>query len=752
MSIGKLWWDVGLFYPFAGEVSRSQFDSALFAGLNEATAKAPNSMDPTELRVRAAEIIAALRDPQALILRKGEGEGPNFLPVIYEIRADGIWVIGGDAAAVKAPVGPLAGINGQPLNQFLLEHVGSKPTLQQVLAALGVLGRQAAPFEWTFEATQGVLKVKSTTKVPASIWVEGGLKGEAWAHEWSMQSPASKLDFRHMAWFDAVGHSALEGLKFASVLETEPTQIQRVVRANRGSQAFGGGSAQGLHQYPYYQTVVGEPVMGWKLPGEITHLFPAQLRRHFVVELPAVSGMTGADMLSGWSLPPSMLAPSDLSRWELAPGVIVQMPTGSYASGARIDKAMDPLIGKFGPSGTLSRRSAAALVAASVANWDHLFGFTEAKYQEGLFNYLSKAYLDGRNVEDFLPGAVPFTKDGHANGAAFSFGPAKFEDTLKNQGQLPFEAELDPAGRLVVIRTARTEIPVGSVILSLDGKPVAEVIAKAKAVTPGLPGDRSSWLWWGLSGQGNFTGKLAVELQRGKEIRKLVVARLQSNRDGFLPPKAKVPEGWRLFSSETPGTLDDLVNHLKSGRNAIVDNRYRSGPPITGELNSPVLPYKASVSEFIRTPKEPVTWGSDTTPNSIMEGSIQDHPRDPALVKGWGKAYYLVSGTTRSAAESAPIHQRLRLGDAARIVGLPTVGTTSPLCRLMFPTGDEQGRTLAWSPTPAFPIFDSGTIQFRGVPIDEQPSLKDLLSFQDEPDPLFAWVVSKAGKKASSKK
>jgi hypothetical protein len=707
-------------------------------------------MDSVVLRQQAAEVLSVLRDPNVMILRADEGQGSYFLPILYEVRQDGVWLIGGDAAQVKSALGPISRINGKPLPEFLAEHIGRSPSAVQMFEALNVLGHREAPFEWVFEGPQGSINISSSAKEPTSIWVEGGLKGEAWAHTWNIESKASKLDFRTLHWFDALGYKRLEGLKMASLLETSPVSTQRVTRNNKGAHRFGGGVWQGLQSYPYSQTVAGEPVTGLRFPVEVVSSLPKELRRHFVFELPPAVGINGSDMLAGWALPSDLLAPSDLARWEIAPGVVVQMPIGTYADHPKLDKSVESPIDETGASIKLTRRAATALVAATVANYDHLFGFTDEKSQQGLFQYLVKSFQDGRYVEEFLPGTVPFTKDGHANSPIFELGPVGGSDEVISQGWLPFEAELDNAGRLLVIRSGRVEIPVGAEIKSLDGKPITELLSRAKSTTPGIQGDRTSWIWWGLSGQGDLSGKVLVEFSEGKETHSVRVSRIRTAKSGFLPTRTKLPEGWRLFTPENPGSVEDLVAHLKSGKNAIVDNRLRFGRlPITGDPDTPVLPYEASVAEFIRVPNQPLSWGSSETPRSIMEGSIQDHHRNPALVNGWGKAYFLVSGTTRSAAETSVILQRLRLGDAARIVGLPTVGTTSPLTNLSFPIGDEMGRRVGWSPTPAFPVFEQGTIQFRGVPIDEQPTLGELLSHSEDPDPLFAWLIARARHESS---
>jgi len=89
VRLGKLWWDVGLFHPFTGSVSRKAWEDAYFITLTE-SAKAP-----FDFRSALARALGTLRDPATLLALNGEGAGDHYLPVIFEVRQDGVWIVGG---------------------------------------------------------------------------------------------------------------------------------------------------------------------------------------------------------------------------------------------------------------------------------------------------------------------------------------------------------------------------------------------------------------------------------------------------------------------------------------------------------------------------------------------------------------------------------------------------------------------------------------------------------------------------------
>lgn len=732
VALGKLWTDVGLFYPFAGRMSRAAWEAEFFAEMNR-------SLDGTvPLSLLAAQTLGSLQDPGALVLEKDEGRGEYFLPVLYEVMPDGsLWVVGGAREAVSKRMGPVTHINGEPLSVFLARRTGGNPGPDQVASVLSFAGQQAKAFTWTFTFGDGTSRdITATKDLPKDIWVEGGWDGVPLQllPGLSAQELAAvrRLDLRIAAWLNG-GASDLSS-KLGPIwdklrLQARFTPVFQISRQNTG---YTDGSPSSV----YSSKVMHEAVPFVQHP-KADASFTARWPQGGCVPL----GLSRA--LAGWALPPEVHAVASRARYALET-VDILLPTAVYGAGASYGSSAFPgstrgelpALG-FDQSRRLHRGAAKALAAATILNFDQLFGFTPEPFQAPLAAGVLSLVKDAADVPDLIMQMARFNHEPHSHVRQSNGGSrTDAEEKTRHPGTpiprfLPFRTISPDPGTLIVIAptpAAKQGLPIraGARITAIEGIPIGQWLKRASNINPARPDDlmRAGFeLNYCLPIKDSLTVEF-VNPGEAAQVQAIATCNPKEYTELPLPQHhAPLPPGWTLLNKPEQLSTDEMIRRAEAGENFLVDMRV---PDVLADPDT-----RLAISDwgyFIRTPSEPAPWGSAAVANPMRAVRLRvGNPElPPPILKG--KIVLLVWGENQSSMETQPMLLKSGLGMTSHtfLVGLPTAGVTGPITTLKLPLGEEAGFAF-YTPTGAWPVFRSRAIQYRGIPLDLEVTTAALL-------------------------
>lgn len=750
--LGKLWTDVGLFYPFNGNagVSRNLWESKFFELMNQST----QAGHP--FRILAAQAIGNLGDPSAFVLAEDEGRGDYFLPVFFEAKPDGsIWLTGGSRDALPRALGPITDINGEGLASFLARYAGATPSPSQSVSVLSVASVKTAPFTWQVRFRDGsTCALAAIKEFPKELWAEGGWDGTP-LHVLSKLSPedlakVGRIDLRMAPWFRATSTSeslSLTGALTALRKRSLSKELFKIARQNNG---YPDGSKDSV----YASKVVLEAVPFIPQPDSAT-VFSTRWPQGGAVPT-AISRA-----LAGWALDPEFNAEATETRYRLQ-DVDICFPTAIFGKSAAYLPASSPAPSRgempslgFENGRHLNHAAAKALAAASILNFDHLFGFTPEAHQRSMAQGLLALSESASSVPDLVMHTAAFNHEPHSHGMQANGGSRV--DPLERDRHpatplrrfLPFHGLSPDQGTFVVLNPINVEglvlpIRAGARIYSIEGTPTQDWMKRAEAINPGRPDDlmrRAFEINYCIP----IREALMIDFANPGEARQIqsvpTIAGKSYVGDPLLKASATLPAGWTLINQADQISGNEFIERMQKGENFILDYRVYDvlKDPITKIVNIEEF-------SFIKTPAEPCVWGSSSTTFTFQAASyrIGDPAKAPTGVKG--RAIVLVWGNNQSSMETMPLSIRTGVGLEGHIflVGLPTAGVTGPVTKLRLPLGEENGFAY-YTPTGAWPVFRGGrTIQYRGLPLDYQVPMEDLLKKMGtgrSTDPLLECVV-----------
>ncbi len=731
VALGKLWTDIGLFYPFPVEVRRADWERGFFQTMNRSTSES------LPLRLLAAQALMGLRDPGALVLEKQEGKGDFFLPVLFHVKSHQVWINGGSREAVPQSIGPIEKINGVSIKEFLARYVGESPTEDQMAAALSFAAQRTESFSWSLLLGDGSTKVVAATKeLPKDIWVEGGWDGvplhQLVATSAQDLATVQRLDLRIAPWLRGGGlalNEQLEGLwpRLKATAKSNPVYL--VSRQNIG---YPDGSPTSV----YTSKVILEPA---------PFIESAGAKPTFTVRWPQGGAVPVSltQTLAGWALPADVRAIGASARYAFQ-DVDVILPTAVYGSqaGFRDSAYTGPVRGElpalgFANGRVLNRTAAKALATASMLNFDQLFGFTPEAFQQSLSLGLLGLYERAKNVPDLIFQAAPFNREPHshvrqANGGTRTDVDEKIRHASTPERRfLPFRA-INPTtdSLLVLVSTPEVASPIpiraGARIKAINGTPIKQWLDQASLINPARPADRMR-----IGLELNYClptqGPLSVEFENPGEpsqVQAITPLTAKAYTEVYLPKAhAALPKGWTLVNQPQQLSYNDLLHRAETGENFLVDFR------VPNALKGPrSMLVNTGMGYFIKTPTEPAPWGSPTDSMAMQAVSVTlGDPGTPQ--KGLrGRIVLLVWGENQSSTETMPLVLRTADGihQQVFIVGLPTAGVTGPITTLRLPIGEEDGFAY-YTPTGAWPFFRGRAIQYRGLPLDREFTIKDVL-------------------------
>lgn len=749
VALGKLWTDVGLFYPFPGPTRRVDWERDYFALLNRSL------KDSESLDSLAAQALGLLGDPNALVLPKSEGKGEYFIPLLFEFDREGrAWIVGGDRAIVAKRLGPVTHINGETIQSFLARRVGDHPSPDQATAALSMAGHQASRFEWAISFSDGTnLKVPATKVLPGDVWIEGGWDGVS-LHELpglSSEGLAAvrRLDLRMAPWMNAGASTLLPKLTPVWRSLKARALAQETYVATRQNTGYPDGSISGV----YTSKVTLEPVPFLQQPAADSAITVRWPQGGYVP-----SGLSRA--LGGWALSPDAKALASRTRYALG-AVDVIFPTSMYVSRVSFQGSAStgpsrgelPALG-FEHGKLLQREAAKALAVATIMNFDQLFGFTPERVQRSFAEGLLGLLKDAADVPDLILRSAPLNQEPHAhvrqaNGGARTDSDEKVRHLRTPPRRfLPFRIlSPDPRTLVVLVATppagAASPMRAGAKILGIEGIPVQEWLVRAARINPGRSDDRMRVgieLNYCLPDQES----LSVEFANPGEAAQVRTIALLSGKEFtevHLPAlHPTLPAGWTLVNTPEQLSTDEMIRRSEAGENFLVDFRV---PDVLADPDTRLaIP---DLSYFIKSPSQPAPWGS--SPGSIsmqaVRAKVGKPEMPPPALKG--RIVLLVWGENQSSTESQPIVLKAAQGMSSHVylVGLPTAGITGPTTTIRLPLGEETGFAY-YTPTGAWPVFRSRSIQYQGLPLDWGISIERLLEQSKKKgsqDPLLECTI-----------
>lgn len=741
--VGKLWWDLGLFHPFTGEVSRDAWEKAYFGLMNKAVEPGANAA------ALAAEAVGLLKDPASLLLESGEGQGGNFLPILWEVKGNQAWIIGGAADQVAEPFGPVDSINGRPLGEFLGKRLGSFRSDDRSYAALTLASRRTNAFQVEFGAgtTKVIIKSVDSLKAVKDPWIRGGWQGRPFfgADQARFRSMAEikamkgGINLQQSPWQPISATQTLGDILILLGAECPLVETVRVVREHRGQYdedwdryALDSASFNRVAAYPAPNR------MAWVEPGAPVG-----------VALPQVVLDEGlAEVLAGWAFPATSNVCAKSVRYNLLPGWDVRLRTESWC--ASLNNAKHQATYQNG--GILTVDAAKALAAATIINWDHLFSFTPESMQVGVFKAALAARSWASDTMDMIQRAGGITKDAHS--AVFTAIP--YEDVLqKFRGNVVYPeksvASVTPHfpgyemanGEIRLLRSLRGGPSAGMIIEKVNGVDLAGLVKEIRPHAPIRPEHRDIV----VSDHLDIGGKLGKPIPNsffGLPPAVLEVRGEKGELKTFRLPNPVVddsmyegaPEtlegGWKLL--KRPSMLE-LTKALENGEKVIVDARVYAPMALSANWGLPAPYPSPSHGGYRHTPSAPMAWGvastdkiweRETDATFAVRGYVQPVP---AMTKTLpGSLMVLVSGATLSRPETVAAYLKEAFPQNCKLVGLPTGGSMGSRGFLALPIGGGKPSLAIFSPTVSMNLINGRNWNFRGLPLDREIKEAELLN------------------------
>lgn len=727
VAFARLWMDVGMFYPFTGEVSRRQWDVVFFKALNRLTA------GEVSLRDAAAEVVGALHDPGSMVLDEGEGVGRASLHLLFEQKPSGLWIIGGSKAQVPAPFGPVGKINQIPLDAFLARRVGLGATLDQRLSALRLATRSASAQVWTFTSISGTeLKVTSSPTLPDDLWVEGGWSGvpihELVRKQLVDSALRSGLDLRSIDWvsqgtgLESETVDALESLRF---MVHHQGALFEVKQTRRGYQ-------DGVSATEPYSTITTASLIPLPADPAVPASFPVTLAPRGYLEGDL------ARILANWGAQSPLNAPAQTTMYYLNKAVQVRLRTSSYTNAVP-----SPNNSLYGQSmiftgirqtptwGVLSVDSAKALAAASILHWVEHWGFIFPEKQEAAFHAISDLPRKASTVHDLILQASFWLGDPHATAFTLDYrdlAAGEWEDGKQAKtGRLPFVGYSTPEGTLRVLRPASgSPLKPGASVSAINGRPTQDLLREIQVRIPTPKNPFRAVKDLGMLFP--YDKPLTLSFQNpGEQARTEPVANTKYNGPWQDEDPAVVrlleSKGWTYVGKQRELREGALLKGLSEGKNYILDYRFLSPLGWAGATSGMK---RLRMEDWVREDVAPMTWGHPDSSSHLaclmdVVGPDQTQPA-PALR---GKVIVLVCGNTQSAMESGARLWQASLGTPCTVAGTATAGITGPVSFMLLPVGGSD-RFELFTGTANFPVIDNKPMAPDGVPLDLTFSFKAL--------------------------
>ena len=758
VHVGKLWWDIGLFHPFSGEVSRDAWEKGYFALMNKAALPGANEA------VLAAEALALLKDPASLVLEVNEGRGDHFLPIIWAVKDGKAWIIGGDKSQIQQPFGPVDQVGGRPIKDFLARRLGSFQSDDRIYAALTLASRRSLAFAMEFAAGGAKANFRSVAdlKEIKEPWIQGGWKGHSILELDGQRIPGleavkalAPLDLRAANWMSVGKANGVEDLLMFLGAQSAPKEVVRLAREHRGQ--YDEDWDRYAHDSSSYNRIVAMPS-----PNRMAFINGSA---NSAVTLPQVIlDSRLAEALAGWAIPAALNVSARETQYAFGPGLEIRLRLESW-SGSLADAKNQAT---YQNGGLLTVEAAKALAAATIIEYDHLFAFTPEAIQPGVVKAAIAAKSAAPDVFDLVLRSGGITKDSHTT--TFTRG------LIKNPWEGPIAGILSRApwavqpvpylpayetstGEIRLLRSLTGLAKAGSVIESLKGVPVAEQVKKVRPLTWARPEQRDVVTDFGHLAIGGAMGKPVqttdpsttgpadmVIVEGGKK--KTVTLPTWWIYDSQYEP-FKAPSGWEI--ARTGGaapTVADLTKALEDGKKIIIDARRARCLNVEAGWKVPAPYPTPSQSGFRRTPDAPFAWGTDPVDSGpwmaqnnttfAVRGYLQS---GPSLTKALpGSLVILVSGVSASHLELAATFLKEAFPLNTKIIGLPTAGTMGVLTRLFLPVGGGDNSLVYYTPTVSLMTIGGHNYNFVGVPLDHQVSEDELLKEMaaGSPDPLLS--------------
>jgi hypothetical protein len=727
--LGRLWTDIIWFHPFGLGQTRDAWEKDYFGLLNRAASKEES------LQNLAAAALGKLNDPASMLMPSEEGHGESMLPLIWELRGNEIWLVGGSKALVPSALGPLQFINGIPVQTWLKGRVGESPSPSQAIAALNVFGQREAVFKSSFTLGGSTLTIESSQNVPTDLWIDGGWKGMS-IHDLpeSIPSESIALDLRtaHLLRGDSLRRVIARLSTWRRAAKTKTTY--RVAWSHIGL----GNDFSNYQSHLSAEPVAPLQPVGAKLEASAwlgaSNQLPSSL----------------AEILAGWVLDPNQSVAASVARYTLGPWT-VQLRTATYGAPLSYALGTGPnrhfLVPGWGATQTLSVPAARALAAATVINFDHHFAFTPAEFQASAFKGLIKSYQETNSVIEFLNQVGASTKDPHPTFLGLSTG-ARSDQELKVRDAStpgipfihPFVLTVDPNPPRILLFTGlnglQEDMRVGSHILSVEGVPAAEWLKRSAAMTPFRDGEWMRWarplhyLWQ------KEVLNVELELPSGKhtQIQYRPIPN-QAFKFALGTTIQQPPKGWTLVRGAEK-SYEEIDRFLESGTNVVLDMRF--GPPSgnLGRIHGGPVP----VTSHERMPINPITWGTRDDGYIRVRQLLFGEGTKRSSTDG--QLIVLVWGLNQSSLETSPWTLRLAYPNS-KLVGLPTAGITTQVVELQLPLGGGSSSHASFYPTGGWSTFSGKSFHYRGLTLDSEISLKTIKEWirRGSQDPLLDAVI-----------
>jgi hypothetical protein len=716
VALGRLWLDVGMFHPFTGKVTRQTWDPIYFELMNKiAQGRIP-------LREAAASAIGALEDPGSMVLGEAEGEGKFILPLVFEARKDGIWIVGGSRSSLQSVFGPIKRINGESISKFMEGHVGTATSLAQQIAVLQMASQSPQAKDWSFQDwAENSLIVKSTSTLPTDAWVEGGWKGTP-LHElakWETNDlqKVVALDLRTLAWSPAASR-ALNRVMSNLAASVNPSGSAFLTKW------FHKGYVNGLPGTgPSYETSLiseGLPLRRSSLPERHVEIVPPPV----FIPRPGIILPLG-----GWAIPKGLSIPSEKTIYSIAPGVRIQLTT-SFLSETAPNTIPSMFAGPIDflasnrPAAwkSLSVPAAKSLAAASILNWTAHFGFIKPEIQEEAFKNISTLPDKSTSVHDLLLRSSFFLQEPHTTSFALDFRDLAGGDweagTATKKSRLPFIGTVRPDGTIQVHRPAQnTPIKVGAIVKEINHRPMKELIdeMKIRVPTPNNPfricKDMGMLFPYNTPLEITFTNP--GEPSRREKIDPVTYDGPWDEGDSSFT-ETFAAQGWTYINNPRGIAGKELIEGLKKGKNYVFDLRFNAvGVSDDGQA----FPNSVAQAVYYRTPGAPITWGNPPSESSFVYEESQTYNTHSTGEHYPGKVVMLVWGVSQSSLEATALINKLLFLSNSYIVGTPTSGVLGFVSYLKLPIGDSD-RFEMMSATGLWPGREGATVQYRGLSLD----------------------------------
>lgn len=767
ITMAKLWWDIGLFHPFTGNVSRNEWEKGYFGLLNQA-------MEPgADISKLVAEAVALLQDPYSMILESGEGVGQHFLPILWEVRGSEAWIVGGPASRLSKSFGPIRTINKIPFSTFLTRRLGSFRNEARLLALLSLVSHRETPFEVSFNDGQHELTIDSINTITQA--------GELWFNDrksygtnlcspeacsfmtWPDIALIKQLDLRLANWIPTNFNSKLENTMVLRSGQAPRQSIYRISREHRGQydadfDRYGNDSV-------FFNRILADPPPNFiKF---ITKTTPC------VVTIPKiVIDEILAETLAGWALPPSMNVCARSTTYTVLPGLDLRLRLESWCQGLDIAKHHATHDNGY----ILSLKAAKALAIATVINHDHYFGFSTEADQVKIFKDSIRVGFESNDVLDFISKIGGVTKDPHGPLDAFlgynedSIAHISKRVIRRRYMQRIFNPNL-PAkimddGKIRLLRTIPDGPKAGTELISLNGHLIADAIAKIAPYSASR-NDHTDFILNRDMRIGNlFNPNKDNSNQNPFQIPEILrISGRPYNQMAlteFVFPSSKsnatLPSSMTTVSTDprivliqagSNTSLSDIITHVQNGKVVILDAT-KFPDPITGPWDSRgawLLPkpfITPAMWEVFRTPNAPFTWGNEGPDDQWQR--TRDFPstvtigvptiRIPSEVSNLpGRIITVVNHLTVSRAEMQVSFLKESFPTITHVIGLPTGGVMGTMTKILLPSGLNDNRLVVYSPTASKIYFNGKNFDNASLPLDYKFTDQDInLEFQSGTD------------------